>query len=114
MEERLQLCNSELDFVMKKLAFIKSHLILLNDDTPNYADIYDSVHNTKFNRPVGVGTALFAGCSDDELVKVEMVEQFFNDKPTRLCSEMEDAKPDVFGEKHNSKESNQSGLGSFS
>ncbi|KAL0323757.1 UNVERIFIED_CONTAM: LOB domain-containing protein 22 [Sesamum calycinum] len=107
MEERLQLCNSELDLVMKKLAFYK-YKLLLNDERPN-SEIYDLVQNTTCKRAIGVGSVLFAGCSDEELIKVEMVEQFLNDMPTRLLSnETEDSKPDVFVEKHKSKESKES------
>ncbi|KAL0394169.1 UNVERIFIED_CONTAM: LOB domain-containing protein 22 [Sesamum latifolium] len=104
MEERLRLCNFELDFVMKKLAFYKYNL-LRNDETPN-SSIYDFVQNTKCKRAVGVGSVRFAGCSDEDLIKVEMVEQFLNDKPTRLSNETEDPKSDVFLEKH--KESKES------
>ncbi|XP_020550795.1 LOB domain-containing protein 22-like [Sesamum indicum] len=106
MEERLLLCSSELDFVMKKLAFYKYNL-LLNDETPN-SNIYDFVQNTKSERAIGVGSLLFAGCSHEELIKVEMVEQFLNDKPTRLSNETEDPKPDVSVETHESKESKES------
>ncbi|KAL0311873.1 UNVERIFIED_CONTAM: LOB domain-containing protein 22 [Sesamum radiatum] len=104
MEERLRLCNSELDFVRKRLAFYKYNL-LLNDETPN-SNIYDFVQNTMCKRAVGVGSVRFAGCSDEELIKVEMVEQFLNDKPTRLSNETEDPMPDVFLERH--KESKES------
>ncbi|KAL0330703.1 UNVERIFIED_CONTAM: LOB domain-containing protein 6 [Sesamum angustifolium] len=109
MERRLHFCCSQLELVLKKLAFHKSQ-VPQNDETPN-SNTCDSIQiqNTICKQPVDVSVFLHdgsssqvprlakAGCCDDKTIGI----QFFSINEPGLINETED------GGNHKCKESDQ-------